>query len=77
MKLAQCPLRVRAQITGIDVSPQFLLRLQELGLRPGAEFIAINKAAFGGRVLNIGGTRVAIDHDSAKRIEARLLEVPS
>lgn len=68
MKLTQCPLRVRSRITDVEVDDRYSLRLQELGVRPGAEFTATNRAAFGGVVLNIAGTRVAVDHGSAKRI---------
>lgn len=69
MKLAQCPLRQRFRIAAVDVDPKYNLRLQELGLRAGAEFVAVNRAAFNGMVLNIAGTRVAVDHRSAKLIE--------
>lgn len=74
MKLNQCPLRVRGEITDVDVEPRFDLRLQELGIRPGAQFVAINKAAFGGVVLNIGGTRVAVDRASSRKIDTRLVD---
>ena len=53
----------------IDVDPKYLLRLRELGVRPGAEFTVVNRAAFGGVVVNIAGTRVAVDAGSAKHIE--------
>ena len=69
MKLAKCPLRVPARITQVDVAQQFDLRLQELGVRKGARLVAVNKSAFGGRVINIGGTRIAVDHRSAGLIE--------
>ncbi len=72
MKLNQCPLRVRGEIIDVDVEPKYGLRLQELGIRPGAQFVAVNKAAFGGVVLNIGGTRVAVDRASSRKIGARL-----
>ena len=72
MKLNQCPLRVRGEIIDVDVEPQYGLRLRELGIRPGAQFVAVNKAAFGGMVLNIGGTRVAVDRASSQKIGARL-----
>lgn len=66
--LAKCPLRTRARITAVDVEKQFDLRLQELGVRAGAEFSVVNRAAFGGLVINIAGARIAVDHKSAKRI---------
>lgn len=53
----------------MDVSPEHKLRLYELGVRPGSEFFIVNKAAFGGLVINISGARVAVDHRSARAIE--------
>lgn len=73
MNLAKCPLRTKARITSVDVAPQFNLRLQELGVRQGAEFVVVNSAAFGGRVLNIAGTRIAVDHKSVRLIEVETI----
>lgn len=56
----------------MEVAPQFKLRLEELGVRPGAEFTAVTHAAFGGVVVNIGGARIAVDRASAKRMEVEL-----
>ncbi|WP_236698653.1 FeoA family protein [Trueperella bernardiae] len=47
--------------------------MQEIGVRIGAEATVIQHAGFGGLVLNIAGSRVAIDHRSAKNIEAELV----
>lgn len=69
MMLAKCPLRTRVRITDVDVDKQFGLRLQELGVRPGVEFTVVNRAAFGGLVINVAGARIAVDHRSAKRIQ--------
>ncbi len=74
MKLAHCPLRVGVRITRVDVESQFDLRLQELGVREGAQLVAVNRSAFGGRVINIAGTRIAVDHRSAKLIEVEASE---
>lgn len=69
MKLAKCPVRVKARIIDVEVDSRFNLRLQELGVRTGAEFTVVNRAAFGGRVINIAGTRIAVDHRSSQVIE--------
>ena len=53
----------------MEVSPEHRLRLYELGVRPGSEFLIVNKAAFGGLVVNIAGARVAVDRRSARAIE--------
>ena len=68
MKLAKGPLHTRAQIVDVSVDGRFDLRLQELGVRVGAKFSVVNKAAFGGRVINIAGTRIAVDHRSLQQI---------
>lgn len=68
VNLSECPLRVASQIVSVDVGPQYCLRLKELGLRPGARFHLVNRAAFGGVVMNIAGTRIAVDRRSARKI---------
>lgn len=70
--LSKCPRNSYGRLVRIDVDPAHRLRLQELGLRPGTEFYLANRAAFGGVVLNIAGTRVAVDARSAKRIDVEV-----
>ena len=53
----------------MDIPSEHRLRLYELGIRPGSEFFIVNKAAFGGLVVNIAGARVAVDPRSARAIE--------
>ena len=53
----------------MDVPSEHRLRLYELGVRPGSEVFIVNKAAFGGLVVNIAGARVAVDRRSARAIE--------
>ena len=53
----------------MDVPSEHRLRLYELGIRPGSEFFIVNKAAFGGLVVNIAGARVAVDRRSARAID--------
>ncbi|WP_043534400.1 MULTISPECIES: FeoA family protein [Actinomyces] len=74
MLLSKCPTNARARLTRIDIDPRHQLRLQELGLRTGAEFNLTNRAAFGGVVMNIAGTRVAVDRRSARHIEVEVVE---
>ncbi len=69
VNLSSCPLRTKSRVTDVDVGAKFALRLQELGIRQGAEVVAVNRAAFGGLVLNVAGTRIAVDHRSAKKIQ--------
>lgn len=60
----------------MEVDAKFSLRLHELGIRPGAEVVAVSRAAFGGLVLNVAGTRIAVDHRSAKHIHVEPVEGP-
>lgn len=53
MPLSKCLRNSRGRLVSIDADPAYRLRLQELGLRPGAEFFVANRAAFGGIVINI------------------------
>lgn len=74
MLLSKCPTNTRARLVEINVEPAYQLRLQELGLRPGAEFYLTNRAAFGGVVMNIAGTRVAVDRRSARLITVEVAQ---
>ncbi|MDO4665950.1 MAG: FeoA family protein [Actinomycetaceae bacterium] len=69
MTLKQLPKFSRARVTALNLAQCHLLRLSELGLRPGCELAVVSKGAFGGVVINVAGTRMAIDHRSAKLIE--------
>lgn len=73
MKLSHCPLRRQARIINAGVEPQFDLRMQELGVRAGAQFTAVNRSAFGGVVINIGGTRIAVDRKSARNMDVEVV----
>lgn len=69
MKLNECPRQTHVRLVDFPVEPQFQLRLSELGIRQHATFTTVNRAAFGGMVINIGGARVAVDRASARRME--------
>ncbi|MDO5048586.1 MAG: FeoA family protein [Actinomycetaceae bacterium] len=73
MKLSECSRGDRGRLLSIEVQPCYQLRVQELGLRPGAKFVVTNRAAFGGVVLNVGGTRVAVDRRSSKVIDVEVV----
>ncbi len=72
MKLAECPPRTLVQLVDVRVDPRFILRLEELGLRRGAHLTVVSRVAFGGVVVNIAGSRVAVDRSSAKCLEVAL-----
>ena len=73
MILHECPLRTPLRLTRVDLPEKNMLRMQELGVRPGTEAVVTQHAGFGGVVINIAGSRVAVDHRSARNIEAKVL----
>ncbi len=56
-------------VVRVDVDPSAVLRLSELGLRPGATVQVTHRAAFGGRVVGIGADRFAVDAATCAQIE--------
>ncbi|MDO5034906.1 MAG: FeoA family protein [Actinomycetaceae bacterium] len=72
MKLSECKRGDRGHLRNVEIQPCYQLRVQELGLRSGAQFVVTNRAAFGGVVLNVGGARVAVDARSSKLIDVEV-----
>lgn len=70
MILKDCPTQRTLVLTAVPVPKNNVLRMQELGVRVGAHVVVAQHAGFGGVILNIAGSRVAIDHRWAKLIEA-------
>ena len=73
MNLRECPQHKALRLTHVNLPRRNLLRMQELGVRPGTEAVVTQHAGFGGVVINIAGSRVAVDHRSARSIEAEVL----
>ncbi|MGO1592178.1 MAG: FeoA family protein [Ancrocorticia sp.] len=73
MRLCDCPIREEIRLTSVGLPERNILRMQELGVRPGAQAVVTQHAGFGGVVLNIAGSRVAVDHRSATLIDADLV----
>ena len=55
MILHECPLRTPLRLTRVDLPEKNMLRMQELGVRPGTEAVVTQHAGFGGVVINIAG----------------------
>ncbi len=72
MKLSDCPIRTEIELTAVALPDRNILRMQELGVRPGARAVITQHAGFGGLVLNVAGSRVAVDHRSARLIDAEV-----
>lgn len=71
MKLCECPVGVPMIMVDLGEDAKFSGRINELGLRPGTRFTVTQKAAFGGRVLFVHGTRLAVDRGFAKKASVR------
>jgi ferrous iron transport protein A len=69
MNLGEWPPQTDGTVVRVDVDPTAVLRLRELGLRPGGTVRVTHRAAFGGRVVGIGADRFAVDAATCARIE--------
>lgn len=66
MKLCECPVGVPMIMVDLGCDTRFCGRIHELGLRPGTRFTVTQKGAFGGRVLFVRRTRLAVDRGFAR-----------
>lgn len=66
-------MRVPIRLIEVPVPGKNQLRMQEMGVRVGAQTFIVQHSAYGGLILNIAGARVAIDHRSAKAIQAEVM----
>ncbi|PFG33384.1 FeoA-like protein [Sanguibacter antarcticus] len=53
------------------------LRMRELGLGAGALVEVAHRAGFGGRVVTVGPTRIALDHVTCTRLDVVLVASPT
>ncbi len=73
--LTKVPKNTLVRLVDFPCAPRHALRVKELGLRPGTTFHVTQHAGFGGVVINVAGSRIAVDHGSARRMEVEPLEV--
>ena len=71
MDLGASPAHTDLEVTSVTVPDAARLRLREIGVRVGARVRVTQRSAFGGRVVAVAGTRVALDRATATRIEVR------
>lgn len=57
-----------ATITSVQGDPKIMRRLAEMGLRTGSHIRVLYRTAGGGRVVSVGGARVALDAQLAGTI---------
>lgn len=71
MHLTEAPIGVPLRLRAVGVGDP--LRMRELGLHVGCVLEVSQKAGFGGRVLALGPTRIALDHVSCAALDVDVL----
>lgn len=57
-----------ATVQSVDAEPAIRRRLAEMGIRPGATLRVMYRTTGGGRVVSVGGARVALDRELAAAV---------
>jgi ferrous iron transport protein A len=73
MTLAESPAEVDVRLVNVAVDPASRLRMREVGLCDGALVRVGRSAAFGGRVVAVAGSRIALDAATARSVEVDLV----
>jgi ferrous iron transport protein A len=58
-----------ATVTAVTAQPTVRRRLAEMGIRPGCHIRVLHRTTGGGRVVAVGGARVALDSSLAAAVE--------
>ncbi|QTE27891.1 FeoA family protein [Pengzhenrongella sicca] len=69
MTLCDGPLGAELVVTGVRLPVAAAFRLHEMGIRVGTRARVTQRAAFGGRVISVAGSRFALDGGSALLID--------
>lgn len=69
MTLPESPLGEELRVTGVRLPADAAFRLNEMGIRPGTVGFVTQRAAFGGRVIAVAGSRFALDGGTAALID--------
>lgn len=69
MRLSRYPTDVDAEVLAVGVPDAAQLRLREIGVREGSTVRVTHLAPFGGRVLAVGASRIAVDRMTADLID--------
>ncbi len=73
MRLNRWPAKIQARVVDVDVDSAARLRARELGLRPGALIRITQRTLFAGTVVDVAGTRLALDPATAAAIRVEPL----
>ena len=69
MHLGECPFATDLEVLAVLMAGPVGLRMHEVGLRAGATVRVTQRSPFGGRVIGIGASRIALDAATAALIE--------
>ena len=69
MNLPESPLGAELRVTGVRLPAADAFRLNEMGIRLGTLAHVTQRAAFGGRVVAVAGSRYALDGGTASLID--------
>ncbi len=69
MTLPESPLGAELRVTGVRLPAADAFRLKEMGIRLGTLAQVTQRAAFGGRVIVVAGSRFALDGGTAALID--------
>ena len=68
MHLGSCEVGQDVEVREVSAPPSARLRMREVGLRAGAVVRITQRGPFGGRVVAVGGSRIALDAATAAAI---------
>ncbi|MGO4956056.1 FeoA family protein [Luteococcus sp. Sow4_B9] len=68
ISLSAAPLGEQLVLVRADGSPELCRRLAALGIRRGAQLSLVNRTSGGGRVVNVAGSRIALDPSMLQRL---------
>lgn len=77
MTLAESPAHAELRVLTMRVEPAVRLRMREMGLHDGTVVRSWRRAAFGGRVVAVGTSRIALDAATARRVDVEALDGPT
>ena len=69
MHLGDCPLDRDVVVLTVDLPSESRARMHEIGLHTGAVVHVTHRGPSGGRVVAVGGARLALDASTATRVE--------
>lgn len=76
MTLRDCPVGVHLRLTSVRLPADAAFRMSEMGIRPGTPLRVTQRAAFGGRVVAVAGSRYALDGGTAGLIDVEPVPSP-